>query len=220
MADFPGFPYAIPDFMDMIEPKLTELSGFGLERFDLFDMMGTGHSLVSVMASPKWKGRFNFHQLNDAEERLISSRVRKLQGSLQKFFIYDPRRKYPLLDPTGSIVGSNTVQIKAVGAGNNEIQLKGLPAAYEISVGDRGQIAFGTDSNWYFEFGNNRTADGIGDTGWLEIFPHVPIGIAVNNTVILKKPACKVALVQNGFEPGNSFNKFTNGISIEFLEQV
>lgn len=214
-----SFPYTTAAFLDIVYPKLSAIE-FDDQRFDQFDGLGSGHDIQSEMADPKWRARLIFTTLTDSEERFLSSRVRKLLGSSRFFMLYDPRRQYPLNDPTGSIIGANTVQVNSISANRDRISFKGLTAAYKLAIGDRVQISYGTGRNFYGELSEDNTASGAGVSGLIEVYPFVPLGIAVNDEVVLKKPACKMMVKPDGRNMGQSAATMTEGVTLEVMEHV
>lgn len=217
MADF-VYPYSLPFFMDILPIETVE---WDIVRFDEFDSMGTGHDIQAELADPKWTARMSMRDLvHNAEARKIAAKVRKLDGSAFSFMVCDPSNPYPADDPKGVKLGNNNVQVMALGSNGTSLMLKNLPANFKLTAGDKGQINFGTGAVYFFEFSEDAVASVGGATDYVEVWPHVPVGIAVNQTVILKKPACKMSIKPDGFRPGRSQGVLTTGIAIDALEHI
>lgn len=210
------YPYSTTFFMDVLGVESVE---FDIVRYDEFDSQGTGHDIQSELADPKWTARMAMRPHQNLNARKIAARARKLDGSALTFMVYDPSNPYPYADPKGLILGGATVQVNSIGVNNTSLSLKGLPAAYVITTGDKGQISYG-DNVFFFEFSEDMTANGSGVTAAIEIWPHVDVGILVNQTVILKKPACKMSIMPGEFNPGRSKGPITGGVSLNALEHV
>lgn len=209
---------AVADFADKLPgEKLT----WDIVRFDEYDSIGSGHDIVAEMAPPKWTAKLGMRPLVNAEAEALAARVRSLNGSQETFYMYNPSRKYPLSDPNGSILGASVVQINTIGSDNRSVSLKGLPAGYVLSLADKAQIVFASGTrNFFFEFSADVTANGSGVTAEVLIWPHIPVGVIANATLVLKKPACKMQLKPDGFSPGVSSGPITDGASIEVLERI
>lgn len=211
------YPYTNAFFMDTLMVEAVE---WDIVRFDEFDSQGTGLDMQSEMADPKWTATLIMRQLYNADARAMNAKVRKLDGSALTFMVYDPSNPYPAADPTGAILGASTVQVNSIGSNNQSLSLKGLPASYPFTIGDKGQINFGTGQVFFFEFSETINANGSGITTEIEIWPHVPVGIAINQAVILKKPACKMTLKPGGHSPGRSKGNTTSGAALAAMEHI
>ena len=240
------YPYTAAFFMDTLGIEAVE---WDIIRFDEFDSQGTGLDMQSEMADPKWTATLVMRELYNAEARAIAAKVRKLDGSALTFLVYDPSNAYPAADPGGRILdgtdwlfasgswnddnqwfdslalsatsaASGTVKLASIGSNNQSVSLSGLPAGYVLTIGDKLQINFGTDSVYFFEVSETVTANGSGTTAAFEVFPHIAAGVAVNATVILKKAACKMTIQPGGFSPGRSQGVITSGTSISAMEHI
>lgn len=206
---------------DLMETLGIEKVVWDIERYDEFDSVGTGHDIASEMAPPKWTATMNMRDLYNADARAMAARVRKLHGSMTPFMVYDPSHRWPASDPGGALLTGETVQINSIGTNNQSLSLKGLPADFILTIGDKGQVVFSSGTrNFFFEVSENITADALGVTNEFEIFPHIPVGVLEDATVILIKPACKMAVVPKGFYPGQSSGNMTFGATLSVLEKI
>lgn len=213
--------YTVAQFMDILPVEKVEWDAI---RFDEFDAQGSGHDLISELAAPKWMANLVMRSATNAEARQVAALARKRFGSQLAFMIYDPSNPYPAADPKGAIIQAGTfnVQVASIGSDNQSMGLKGLPANYPITIGDKGQISFGGGLyNFFFEFSETRSANGSGNLAVTQIYPHIPPGIAVNAVVNLIKPACKMTFAPNtGFAPGQSSGNRTGGMRISAIERI
>lgn len=192
-----------------------------IEEFKEHDMQGSGHDIDVKLAPSKWKASMVCRELYNDVARKVAAIMRKADG--RAFMIYDPSNPYPVADPGGLIIngGVFTVQVGSLGGDGASLSLKGLPPAYKLSVGDRGQIVFASGiGNYYFEFSEEKISSGAGVTTLGDVWPPIPIGINIDATVILSKPCCKMKIGQTGFSPGQSSGNMTFGTTVTMLESI
>ena len=213
------YPYALTAFADLLN---IESVTWGIRRNDELSGSGDGRIWQAELADPLWTGEVKLVNRPHHELKQIAALVRKLHGSQESLYLYDPLSKYPYADPDGSILGASTVQVHTVGAQFRTLRLKGLPASYVLTLGDKGQIAFSSApvQNYFFEVSENITADGSGITAAFEVFPHVPTGVVANDAVTLAKPACKVFIMPESHNPGAAMTGlFTEGAGFMAMER-
>jgi hypothetical protein len=123
--------------------------------------------------------------------------IEALGGSIQPFYLYDPRAMYPQADPDGSLLGSSTVTILALNANNKAMRLTGLPSGYKITAGD--MLAWDYGSNpvrrAYHRAVETVTAAGTGATPEFEVRDFIRPGSITGAEVTLIKPAMKCKMV-------------------------
>lgn len=190
-----------------------------IEEFKEYDVTGSGHDLDRKLAQSKWRASLVMRSLYNEAARKIAAVVRAADG--RPFMIFDPSNPYPAADPGGAILGASAVLVASIGGSGAQLALKGLPAGYKLTAGDRGQIVFASGArNYYFEFSEDQTANGGGVTVAADVWPPVPAGIAVDAAVVLAKPACKMKVQRQGFAPGQSSGNMTFGTTLTLLEKV
>jgi len=206
--------------VDLIEALgVTEKVTWDIQEYKEYDTQGTGHDLEAKLAPTKWKAALVMHDLYNTVARRVAAAVRKADG--KPFMVSDPSSPYPASDPTGVILGASVVQIASIGGDNQSIALKGLPALYKITMGDKGQVIFASgERNYFFEFSEDRTANGAGLTTVIGVWPPLPVGVVADAVIILAKPACKMKVIGQGFAPGQSSGNMTFGTSIELMEKI
>lgn len=174
-------------------------------------------SLVSMSGQGYWrfsaKVQENIQSIALRYQTLIEAVA---HGGLE-FYAYDFRRPYPLLDPTGSIIGANAVKINSVGSDNSSVSLKTLTNGYKLSIGDYLQLtgAYGDSLHRLVE---DVTADGSAVTSEFQVIPELPTGVAVNDAVNLKKPSTKFIITPGSFDEGEADLITTSGMTLEFEE--
>lgn len=206
------YPYSISTFADLL--PIAEVV-WDVQRNDELSGTGDGRVWQAELARPLWTAEVRLRALYHNEAKRYGALIRKLHGAQESFWLYDPISKYPQADPTGAI--STSPKVHSVGSGRHTIRIKDLPTTYALKAGDKGQITYGSPArNFYFEVSEDVTASG-GTTAEFGVFPHVPTGVAANNAVNLKKPACKMFIAS--FSPGRARSIFTDGMSFKAVER-
>lgn len=216
-----SFPYSVAYFFDKL---LIDSVVWDIQRNDEFSGLGTGQIWQAEMAPPLWLADVSLTNLTVAQGKQAAALIRRLQGSQEAFFLCDPSALYPQSDPTGSIIGSSTVQINTVPSTNaNRISLKGLPAGYVLTTGDKLQIrSTGSPDDVYsfLEVSEDVTANGSGVTPAFDIFPARSGYTAVNDVVTLKKPACLMKLYPGSHNPGGANIVVNSGAGFKAIQKV
>lgn len=212
------YPLSLASLADLFQ---IEEVVWDVQRND--ELSGTGDARVwqAELADPLWRGDVKLIPAYHDQVKQIAARIRKLYGAQESFLLYDPLSQYPQADPDGSLLGSSTVIVASVGENNKSLSLSGLPAGYVLTIGDKAQIAYGSDPvrNFFFEVSETVTADGEGATAEFEIFPHVPPGVAADDEVVLIKPACRGFIMPGTFNPGTARGMITTGAGFTFMER-
>lgn len=111
-------------------------------------------------------------------------------------------------------------KVNSISSNRNSLSLKDLPANFEVTLGDKFQIVWGSPSQNYFgEFSESTTANGSGVTGQIDVFPHVPLGIIADMDVGLIKPAARGFIMPESHSPGRARNVITDGQGFRFMER-
>lgn len=212
------YPLAFNAFMDQLGiEKIT----WDIKEFKEYDTQGTGHDLEAELAPSKWVAQMVMRELYNDAARKIAAISRKVGG--KPVMVYDPSNPYPFADPRGTIINAwaTPVQIASIGANGQSLSLKGMPNNYALTAGDKGQVIFASGArNYFFEFSETASSGGAGTTGVIEVFPPLPVGVNVDATVILAKPACKMRIGAGGFAPGQSSGNMTFGTTLDMIERI
>lgn len=212
------YPYSLANFADRL--KISGIT-WDIKRNDELSGLGSGQFFQAELAPPLWVGDVMLDARDSDELKQIAALIRKLHGAQETFFLYDPLSKYPQADPTGALLGSNVVKVSAVGASWDSLSLKGLPAGYILTLGDKLQVTYGSAPVRYafLEVSETVSADGSGVTAQFEVFPHVPVGVAMDNVVTLKRPACRVAVQPGSHNPGKARHTITEGAAFKVIQK-
>ncbi len=176
-----------------------------------FSRQAGGNPRVSDIGPEVWSAKLQSSQLANDDAVDAAAIVNQMRGSLDTFYVWDVRRQYPKLDPTGVILGNSTVTISALGGDNKSLQLAGLPAGFQISRGDKLCFDFGSPAHRAFhEFCAGATADGSGVLPMTEVTPHIRVGAETGLVVTLKRPAAEMMIQPGTYDfPSASSNSST-----------
>lgn len=212
-----SYPYGLSVLADLL--AIEEVS-WDIQRNDELSGSGDARIWQAELADPLWTADVvlaaDFHQVL----KQVGALIRKLYGAQESFMLYDPTSMYPLLDPKGVTLGASVVRVKSVGANRKSLSLKGLPSGYGLTPGDKMQILYASASrNFFCEVSEPIAANVSNETAEFEMFPHVPTGLAAEDIVLLKRPACKVFVMPGSFKPGRARGAMTEGASFKVMER-
>ena len=191
-----SFPLAVTAFMDLLK---TEAVVPYLDFQQELSFIGSGGTIAKDLAPALWRAAIRTVPMDHDELAYFMAMIEAMHGSTNTFYCYDTTRRYPKLDPTGSIVGSSAVKINGV-SGTTALSLKALPASYVISVGDLLSFDYGsTPSRAFHRALEQVTANGSGVTGNFDVSPPLRSGAAADISVSLKKPSCIMRMVPGSF---------------------
>lgn len=143
-----------------------------------------GQTFVKDFGSPLWTATYQSRSMKPNELDAWRARLKALEGGLKQFLGRPKSRCYPVAYPNGTGMGNvSAVRIASIGADRKTITLSGLPAGYQVSVGDDLQV------------GVRNLHQVIDTAGGIELRPHLWPETAVNDAVTLVKPACRMTIV-------------------------
>ncbi|WP_349433567.1 hypothetical protein [Pararhizobium sp. A13] len=213
-----SYPYALPYFADRLPISSVEWS---VKRNDSLSGQGSGRIWQAELASPLWLATVELDRRSSSEMKQYAALIRKLHGAQEAFFLYDPLSKYPHDDPNGAVLGNAIVRVDSIPSHRASIALKGLPAGYRLLPGDKMQLAYNTNPVRYvfLEISESATTFGDGSTGLIGVFPHIPVGIGVDDIVTLTKPACRMVIMPNTHRPGQARRHLTEGAGFTAIQK-
>lgn len=161
--------------------------------------LGSGDTLAKDLGPQLWTAVIQTLPMVNKAFEIAHAGFDSLRGSQKTFNIYSTGRWYPQNDPGGTILGSSTVEIAAFTT--TSMSLKGLPANYKLSVGDKLSFAYGSAPvmQAYHTILEAVTADGSGNAGPFDVSPYVRSGAAINTVVSMKKPYFTAIVVPGSF---------------------
>lgn len=212
------FPLSLNDFADKLKISTVK---WELKRWDQLSGLGSGDVLAAQLAPPRWAATVTLAAMYHADAAQVQALVESLDGPTNSFFLYAPQLPFPQADPDGSILGASSVTIHTVGGNNKSLRLAGLPAGYVLTIGD--YLAFDYGSNptrrAFHRIVETVTADGTGLSPLFEVRPHLRPGVTTTLPVTLAKPAAKVFIMPDTFDPGTARAVITEGMQFEVMQR-
>lgn len=181
---------------------LSELPGWS-SKFDLGwqkDVSRTrgGRYLVKDIGPALWTAAYTTREMRPNELDYWRARMDTLEGGARTFKGYHKARCYPIDDPNGSKLAGVTlsgIQISEIGTDNKSLKIDGLPVGYVLSVGDLLSHAVSSGLRYVSRVVDGGTAGSGGETGFIEVRPHLPTGTAVDQVVTIVKPWLPMSVV-------------------------
>lgn len=183
---------------------------------------GSGQTIRTELAPPKWAAEVTSVPQSLAEARTVRALMRALLASGRDgtFHLFNPECPFPLSDPTGSQLSGHSPFVHSLLAGNRRvIRLGGLPANFELSIGDMFSIASkAPNDRLLLEVSEACTANGSGTTPFFGITPWVRPGVAENDPVDLTAPIAR--MMMQSIDAGVSESMIGDGITFSAIEVV
>ena len=181
---------------------------------------GKGEKMSFELAPQLWVGDVKFGAMTVTESAQVSGLLDILRPAGRTFFAYDPRRRFPLTDPTGSILGASAPVIASL-PNAREMTISGLPAGYVLSIGDYLAFDYGTPARRALhQLVQGVVANGAGLTPVFEVSPMVRPGAAVAAPVTLIRASCKAVLVKGSVSKGTSKSGISRDMAFRFEQTL
>lgn len=182
---------------------------FQLMQRQEFSRQANGITRGKDFGSALWIANYSTLPLDIDDALDFEAILNSLDGVLGSFYAGDLRRPYPRLDPKGEAIAGSNPQISWFGVNGKSLALSGLPPGYVLSRGDYLSFDYGAGpSRAYHQVMEPATADGSGETGGLELRPHIRPGAIVGASVTLAKPTAVMSLL-----PGSIEQRMIDGIN-------
>lgn len=182
-----------------------------------------GEQLMADMGERLWTGRIDLGKMVRSEIGRPEVLIQVVKQGMT-FQCYDRRRMYPLLDPTGSILGASSVTILALGGDPREMSLAGLPVGYTLSAGDYLSFAYSslsvTRQALHKVVDATVVANGSGQTALFEVVPPIRPGAAAAAAVTLKKPYAKAVMVAGSAAPSDGRSTLYKGLGFDWVQTL
>lgn len=205
-----SFPLSLAAFAD----KLRILSApFVVEEQQQLSGLGTGDVLAAQLAPSRLTADVTLAPERHARAREIQALIESLNGPIHSFYFYSPANCYPAADPGGVVLGSAAVTIQSIGANNKSVRLAGLPAGYELRIGDAFAFDYGSNPSrraWH-RLAEDVSANGAGVTPLVELTQNLRPGVVAGLAVTFKKPAAKMFVLPGSLTVTHSGNRSTLG---------
>ena len=167
-----------------------------------FSRQAGGSPRVADLGPEIWTAKIQSTVMLHADAIDAAALVDQMRGSLDTFYVWDPRRPYPRLDPGGVLLGGSAVTIYDLGTDNKSLRLAGLPVGYVISRGDKLAWDQGTSPvrRCLHEFVAGAVADSLGRIAFTEVAPHIRSGASTGLAVMLKRPAAEMMIMPGSYD--------------------
>jgi hypothetical protein len=156
--------------------------------------IGAGEMLVADLAPALWEASVSLRPLLHTAAREMAAKIDVLDGGMHALYLANPLGWWPAKDPGGALYGSSEPVIEDIEDSRKELSFSGLPANYKLTAGDMFSVAHGTRRGLY-RLVADITADSSGETGAVEVRPHLRPGVIIGLDVNFKRPAAKVKIV-------------------------
>jgi len=215
------FPLTLANLADLLP---IESAPWNLVYQQEFSGLGTGEGLAHDLAPPLWEAEVPTGPMYHDDAYAAQARLNALLGSINSFYLHNPAKPGPRLDPTGSALagpvwifaggvwndagvwlddvpwgGTPTVgsaTLHTIGANRNTVRIDSLPSGYVLSVGDFFHVDYGSPTRRaLIQIVEVATASSAGLTPEFQVTPHLRPGITTGAAISLLKPAAKVKLV-------------------------
>lgn len=211
------FPFTLAQFALIL---LIKNFAWRLQAQEEISGLASGQILATNLGPDYWMARVALDSMTHREAAEIQSLVQAL-GSMGSFYMHDPRNQYPAYDPTGSIIGANTVRILEIASNNREMKWKGMTSGYQVRRGDFFHRDFGASPvhrAYHQVVSSSVAADGSGNTGFIEFRPPLLPGAAVNDIITIKQPAAQVTIVPKSFVEGQPARSRNYGMTFDIRQ--
>lgn len=214
-----SFPLAASEFADKLRIQSVR---WWLQEHQEASLTGGGDFLVADLAPRLWRGDVTLIRMSHDDAAAVQALVESLDGSLNAFNLYDPRKKYPRADPSGSLVSGSTPTISSLSGNSKGLAISGLPAGYALSGGDMFSFIYGsgTQRRALHRIVSPVTANGSGVASGVEVRPHFRPGVATGIELEFIKPMARVRIVPGSFEPGTARGMITEGMSFQAQQVI
>ncbi len=215
-----SFPLNASEFADKLHIQSVR---WWLQEHQEASLTGGGDFLVADLAPRLWRGDVTLIRMSHDDAAEVQALIESLDGSLNTFNLYDPRKKYPRADPDGSLIASSTPVISSLSGNNKVLAISGLPAGYKLSGGDLFSFLYGSSTpqrRALHRIVSPVTADGSGVASGVEVRPHFRPGVATDIELDFIKPIVRVRIVPGSFDPGTARGMITEGMSFQAQQVI
>lgn len=173
---------------------------FDIEAQQEVTGLASGAFLRADVGPKLWVGEMRLRSLGRAQADALAALIAVLQRPGASFLACDPRYDGPQADPGAMVLHGHAPEILALDPADRRIlSLAGLPAGYVLRRGDLLSFPYAVGSLALIALhrvvATEIVADADGETGWIEVVPHVRAGAVAGAAVELRRPACKAVLL-------------------------
>lgn len=169
---------------------------FEIQRRQEFSRTASGELIVRDIGPAVWVATFSTTPMRSDDMQILETRMSQLRGSLIPFEAWDLRRATPRDYPSGS--GFGNPRIADARAGGGQVKLNNMSSGATVRIGDYLEWGLGGGVRSLHRSTSNVTADGSGETPWIDIEPAAPIAPQINRPVDMAPAKCIMRV-----EPGS-----------------
>lgn len=212
-----SFPLSPAQFFDLLPIRAFRMKP-GDNR--TFTETGGGELISAGRGQRLWQGEVTLDLDIHSTIAGLDATLSLLEQTGASFLIYDPRKPYPSMDPSGSIISGASPVIATLNANNRELTVSGLPAGYVITRGDLIGWTYGANPLRYavHRVVTGGAANGSGVSPSLEVTPFVRQGVSTGAAVSLVRPVIKAKLPQADYGGGRSV--ISEGGTFQFTQTL
>jgi len=209
-----SFPLNATEFANKLRIQTVR---WWLQEYQESSMTGGGEFLVADLAPRRWRADVTLIRMSHDDASEVQALVESLDGSINAFNLYDPRKMYPRSDPNGTLIASSTPIISSLSSNNKVLAISGLPEGYALSGGDMFSFLYGPtpQRRALHRVVGSVTANSSGVASGVEVRPHFEPGVATGIELDFSKPACRVRMIPGSFDPGTARGMITEGMSFQ-----
>lgn len=213
------FPLSRAAFQDRL--RIANARPFALARFEEVSGLGTGQIITSIIAAPKWEAEFMLSSRLTYAQAAEALALLEALGTSRTVALYDVTQPFPAADPDAVALGSASPTVSAIGSDNASLRITGLPPAYVITIGDMISIGYSSGARRaLFRVHETVTATAGGVTPMFAVAPHLPTGLSVGASVMLRRPYAWFRIVPGSFDPGFSTKLGNSGLRFRALQVI
>jgi len=214
-----SFPLNASEFADKLRIQSVR---WWLQEHQEASLTGGGDFLVADLAPRLWRADVTLIRMSHDDAAEVQALIESLDGSINAFNLYDPRKKYPRADPSGSLIAAATPSISSLSSNNKVLTISGLPAGYQLSGGDMFCFLYGSGTQRLalHRVVSAVAANGSGVASGVEVRPHFRPDVATGIALDFIKPVARVRIVPGSFDPGTARGMITEGMSFQAQQVI
>ena len=166
---------------------------FALERRQEYSRTAGGETIARDLGPALWRATYASAPLTMQDMVSFEARFDRLRGSIGTFRAWDLRRAAPRNFASGT--GFGTPTIAAVRSDGTQIQLTGLTGGATLTFGDYMSWNDAAGRRALHRATDEVTADGSGDTGWIDVEPALIASVGAGTSVTLAEANCLMRVV-------------------------
>lgn len=151
-----------------------------------------GITRVAELGPMLWQATYTTMEMTKESADELEADLLSMQGGLELFEGYDPRRPFPVSDKVSALTGLTVYDINAE---RTEIRIEGLPNAFTLTKGDWISVDDGTNLHLMRAL-ETVTGGGLGRTPFATVQPAVRAGINTGDSVTLRYPKARFMVTE------------------------